>query len=118
MPADSFPYQAIGTCLAQVESESTRVKEGPGSKDNICYSILAYLFENPQAQDTFEGIVEWWLLQQEIHHNSRLVQEALFDLVERDLLIEREREHLRTYCINPEKYQEISLLLEKKNGRR
>ena len=33
---------------------------------DICSFILAYLSDNPDAGDTFEGIVEWWLLNQRI----------------------------------------------------
>jgi hypothetical protein len=30
------------------------------NKAQISNEILAYLVEYPQAQDTLEGIVEWW----------------------------------------------------------
>src|SRR5918911_1556857 len=29
--------------------------------EQIAYNILAYLAENPDAQDTMEGIIGWWL---------------------------------------------------------
>jgi|HubBroStandDraft_1064217.scaffolds.fasta_scaffold571564_1 hypothetical protein len=43
--------------------------------------ILAHLAENPKAQDTFEGIVEWWLLEQKIEQAVSVVKAALAKLV-------------------------------------
>jgi len=36
--------------------------------------ILAYLSEHPDAQDTLEGIAEWWILAQKIRHKTREVK--------------------------------------------
>jgi len=36
------------------------------SNEDISLKILAYLLNNPNAQDTLEGISEWWLLDQDI----------------------------------------------------
>lgn len=43
--------------------------------------ILAYLAEYPGAQDTLEGIVEWWLLQRKIERQTARAREALDFLV-------------------------------------
>lgn len=50
-------------------------------KDEIAREILSYLSEHPSAQDTLEGIVQWWLLEKKIKYQKGLVQEALADLV-------------------------------------
>ena len=57
-------------------------------KSQIGNKILAYLVENPKAQDTLEGIVEWWLLEREIKFETARVREALADLVARGLILE------------------------------
>jgi hypothetical protein len=37
----------------------------------VSHYILDYLSDNPDAGDTFEGIVEWWLLTQSIKFEMR-----------------------------------------------
>ena len=46
-----------------------------------CYHILAYLMDNPDAGDTFEGIVEWWLLHQRIKFETETVSEAVAKII-------------------------------------
>jgi len=57
-------------------------------KSPIAYEILAYLVEHPQARDTLDGIVKWWLLEQRIRRQSAEVKEALAELVREGLVIE------------------------------
>ena len=75
----------------------------------IGYRILKYLVENPNAQDTLEGIVEWWLLDRLTMSNVDKVKEALSHLVSAHLVVERQAKESRTYYkINPRKLKEIS----------
>ncbi|HWR89717.1 MAG TPA: hypothetical protein VN260_05625 [Dissulfurispiraceae bacterium] len=65
-------------------------------KDDICFSdkaaisreILAYLTDHPDAEDTADGIVQWWLLERKIRHQGRLIRDAISELVDKGLLIE------------------------------
>ena len=54
----------------------------------VSYYILAYLSDNPDAGDTFDGIVEWWLLRQRIKFETRNVSEAVTKLVSEALIAE------------------------------
>lgn len=77
------------------------------------YEILGYLAENPDAGDTMEGIVEWWLLEQKIKRETDRVEEALAELVAKGLVLKRKGENSRThYRINQSKYKEIQELLK------
>jgi hypothetical protein len=67
----------------------------PGRR--IADEILAYLVEHPEAQDTVEGITEWWLLEQRIRGAVAEVEGALHDLVANDLLVARRCPDGRTY---------------------
>jgi len=79
----------------------------------IGYRILNYLVENPNAQDTLEGIVEWWLLDRLTTSNVNNVKEALVRLVSAHLVVERKGKESRTYYkMNPHKRKEISKLLQ------
>ena len=68
--------------------------------------------DNPMAQDTLEGIAEWWLLQQDIKHNIAMVRRALDELVDRKLLLQRKGNDARKYYqVNRDKHLEISAII-------
>ena len=76
------------------------------------YRILRYLVENPNAQDTLEGVVEWWLRDKYTKRNVMRVKEALEELVSADLILQRQGKESRIYYkINPQKLKEIKALL-------
>lgn len=78
----------------------------------IVHDLLSYLIDNPDAQDTLEGIVEWWLLERNIESRTVKVREALTELVAHGLILEREGSDLRArYSINSSKREEIRKLL-------
>ena len=86
-------------------------------ESKIGNEILAYLIENPMAQDTLEGIVEWWLLEREIKFETARVKEALSDLVARGLVIEHKGMDLQiNYRINQKKYEGIKKLVQLMSG--
>lgn len=57
-------------------------------KNKIQRRILSYLIEHPNAQDTLTGIVEWWLMEQELRDQTEIVMQTLSDLVQSGLLAE------------------------------
>jgi hypothetical protein len=79
-----------------------------GSGPPIPDQILAYLIEHPRAQDTLEGITEWWLLEQRIRYAVAEVDGVLHDLVANDLLVARQGADGRIYyALNRAKEGEI-----------
>jgi hypothetical protein len=77
------------------------------------HKILAYLMDNPNAQDTLEGILDWWLLQQDLKRNIALVRKALDDLIDKKFLLERKGNDKRKYFqVNQEKLKEIATLMK------
>lgn len=80
--------------------------ERPGRP--IADQILAYLVQHPEAQDTAEGITEWWLLEQQIRYAVAEVDGALNNLVADDLLLTRQCADGRAYYgLNRAKEREI-----------
>jgi hypothetical protein len=72
------------------------------TKREIADDILAYLAHNPDAQDTLAGIVEWWLLEQELRRQTSDVKEALAQLVREGRVIERKSHDSQIhYRVNP-----------------
>ncbi len=83
-----------------------------GSEESLSREILAYLAEHQNAQDTLEGIMEWWLLEQQIKRIQKQVQAALAELVAQKLVIETRRAGGGiSYRINRRKSAEINRLL-------
>lgn len=75
------------------------------------HKILAYLMENPNAQDTLEGIVDWWLLQQDLTRNVALIRKAVNNLMHKGFLVERlVNDRTKYYQVNRAKLPEISAL--------
>jgi DNA-binding HxlR family transcriptional regulator len=56
-------------------------------RNAVAGEILSYLEKHPQASDTLEGIVEWWLLQQKIEYQTKVVRDALAELIKRGFLV-------------------------------
>ncbi len=54
--------------------------------EEIARNIRGYLSDHPDAADSLEGIVHWWLLRQQIRFTSEKVKQALDYLVSRDLI--------------------------------
>jgi hypothetical protein len=65
-------------------------------KQQACRYILSYLVEHPEAGDTLEGIVEWWLLHQKIRFETRTVSQAVAELVAQELIVEQKGPDART----------------------
>lgn len=85
--------------------------------EQVAYNILAYLAENPEAQDTLEGIVGWWLSGQDVKLNTALIEGALTKLVNRGLVLARSGKGARTYYkVNRRKMKEISALLARRGN--
>lgn len=82
------------------------------NESEIARDVLSYLIDNPAAQDTLEGIVEWWLLDRKIASRTAAVREALAKLVDRGLILQRTGSDSRLrYLINADKEEEIRRLL-------
>ena len=79
----------------------------------IASDILAYFDEHPQAQDTLEGIVQWWLMEQRIKQVISEVKSALEELVREGLVLERKgADGQARYGINLEKRAQIRARLK------
>ncbi len=71
--------------------------------DPLADEILRYLVEHPEAQDTVEGIADWWLTERRVRQAiadveaalGRLVDQGLVDVVMREGGARRYRSKLR-----------------------
>jgi hypothetical protein len=68
-------------------------------------TILSYMKEHPDASDTLEGILQWWLLNQTIAYQITKVQEVLDELVAGGYLIQNKETCVR-YQINRQRLNE------------
>jgi hypothetical protein len=80
----------------------------------VFYYILAYLSDNPDAGDTLDGIVEWWLLDQRIKFETRNVSDAVLQLVSDGLVVEHTEADSRIiYKVNNGRKKTIRAILNK-----
>ncbi len=83
----------------------------------VLFDILAYLADNPDADDTIEGIAQWWLLEQRIRQQIPLVEKALTKLVEKGFVLEQSGSNGRThYRINRRKQRQIRAFLGRRQN--
>jgi Fe2+ or Zn2+ uptake regulation protein len=75
--------------------------------------IMSYLITHPEAQDTLEGIAEWWLLHERIALGIAEVKRALEKLVSAGFLIEvSASDGRKRYQLNKERQSEIVKILK------
>jgi hypothetical protein len=85
-------------------------------ENEITQEILGYLVSHPQAQDTLEGIIHFWLLEQKIKYQTKMVKEAIEELVESGLILEHKIGGTEThYRINNEEFEKIKEILRKRD---
>ncbi|WP_313341560.1 hypothetical protein [Stenotrophomonas sp.] len=62
--------------------------EPPGNDPDleVADTVLAYLRAHPEAADTLQGIVRWWLPQQRYNRESGRIEAVLMLLAERGRL--------------------------------
>jgi len=86
-------------------------------ESKIGNEILAYLIDHPKAQDTLEGIVEWWLLERAIKFQETKVKKALAELAAKGLVIEQKGNNSKIhYSVNQSRFKEIKKLVELISG--
>ncbi len=74
--------------------------------------VLQYLIAHPDAKDTVQGILLWWLPVDAIERGEEEVQEALDTLVAQGWLTQRQTTTAQTlYGLNQEKLEEIQQFL-------
>lgn len=79
----------------------------------MALKILRYLAENPNAADTAEGILQWWLLDRAIVEEEEAMRRALDRLVERNLIVAVEAADARRhYRLNAEQIEATRKLID------
>lgn len=69
--------------------------------------------QNPNAEDTLRGITEWWLVQEMLKVETLHVQQALDELVSRDLIRKRSGpDNQVLYQINGKNLKAVKTLLD------
>ena len=94
-------------------------RSGNRNDPSLADEVLSYLSQHPEAQDTVEGIAEWWLLEQRVRHSVTDVAAALVEFEAQKLVVTRRGVDGRIhYRVNPKKKQEIRKRLNVKSADR
>jgi hypothetical protein len=89
------------------------MKKAAGASD-VAECILRYLLDNPDAEDTIDGIVEWWVMRQRIRQETARVKEALAELVNEGFVLARQAPGTQVrYRINKGQLRAIRAYLKK-----
>ena len=106
--------QEYGTQLAPASFVRKQIQlKNELKTQDAAHKILRYLMDNPKAKDTLEGIVEWWLLQQNIKQSITLIRGAVDKLIQKGFLVETQGTGRTTYYqVNNEKLPEIAALIQ------
>lgn len=74
--------------------------------------ILEHLVEEPESQDTFEGLASWWLLKRDLARRAAALRTATDYLVERGFLKSQRRADGQVhYCLESSRLAEIRKFL-------
>ena len=85
-------------------------------RKELSRSMLTYLSNNPNAKDTLEGIVQWWIQDEKMRFCKDVIEKTLDELVARDMIIPcLDADSRVLYRLNKSKYEEIRSLLASGN---
>ena len=79
--------------------------------------ILEYLIKQPEAKDTLEGIMGWWLPGTQLQLRRVEVERVLQDLVQRGWLTVTESASLAVYGLEQSRIAEIKAYLLSSRGK-
>lgn len=75
----------------------------------VRYSILEYLVRHPEAKDTRDGVINWWIAKP--CPDERLADQALDALVTEGWILKRDTTSQAIYSLNHARMQEIRKFL-------
>ena len=79
----------------------------------VAWLILGYLYSNPDAKDTVDGVEKWWLKNMEISMDARTVQGCLDRLVKWGWLVSSERQGIGiVYGLNGDRREKLRHFLQ------
>ena len=86
-------------------------------RKQIAHEILAYLADHPDAEDTLDGIVQWWLLERKIKYQKNKVINALDELISDGYILKQATVAAgHVYVLNKNKKEELLKILSQKSN--
>jgi len=87
-------------------------------KSEMAIEILTYLTSTPDAQDTFDGILQWWIVESGRPRHPREVRAAVDELVATGfVLAARGRDQQERYRMNPARRSAARELVDAHRGK-
>jgi hypothetical protein len=75
--------------MIAMSNDNHRVSPMLSSQTKTVRAILSYLVEHEGAADTFEGIMRWWMLHEDVKKRILFIQESLDFLVGKEMIQKR-----------------------------
>jgi hypothetical protein len=93
-------------CKLTTQTEACNLTES--DLRGLQVDILSYLLEHPEAKDTVEGIMHWWLPRQRAQVGIDDVRHALDELVNKGWLAATSAGQTKLYALEPGRRDEIA----------
>ena len=85
----------------------------PDSQEAVILEIVRYIVAHPEAKDTIEGVMRWWLPEGLPERRREDVEAGLAVLVARGFIVERVIATARKiYCANKERIAEMNAAVD------
>lgn len=100
----------IGAAAQRLHSKRFKVSE----EQQIARAILRYLDANPEAQDTVEGISQWWVRKEWVQRKVDEVENAIRLLKGKGFILEEPNTGVgrALYRLNPDQREAVRMLLK------
>jgi hypothetical protein len=95
--------------------EEINLRNAEMEKSELARQILAYLVEHPDAQDTLDGIAQWWIPEEIIRSEIANTKKAIAELVSQKFIFELHgKDSKPLYRLNRRKIDQIKDFLAPK----
>jgi len=93
-------------------------QSGEATRVWVADEVLEYLVQHPDAQDTLEGVCDWWLLERRVRRTVAEVEAALGQLVAKGLvMVQRGKDGKTHYRLNQQEDPRIREHLRRRQSR-
>jgi hypothetical protein len=97
--------------VAKSVFQGERLRVERDAYELTAYKILMYLYENENAKDPLNHVVDYWVKLRDKEYIADRVEKVIHDLVAKDVVRKVELAGRDSYKLNPDKREEVLTLM-------